>query len=211
MIWLIFYDGAFTRKKQCSFSQRTIDFADISPLTPPLIQDAIHLYKSICSMGNWRKVIVSSSYYPKSQAGIPQHAVHTIPREEWNLWQHIMENTGSTSPPGFSDYPTSSAEISNVDPRFMSPYVSVRYSDWNNWILVKGTAARSNGWEQTQNLSQILVSSPYYFGPHYSWGDSYIYDRVNGNVSSGGSKVWRKVAHTHHLTMVVEQLLQYSS
>ncbi|WP_255296146.1 hypothetical protein [Xenorhabdus cabanillasii] len=28
VIWLIFYDGTFTRKKQCSFSQRTVNFAE---------------------------------------------------------------------------------------------------------------------------------------------------------------------------------------
>ncbi|WP_230580992.1 hypothetical protein, partial [Xenorhabdus bovienii] len=28
VIWLIFYDGAFTRKKQYSFSQRTVYFTD---------------------------------------------------------------------------------------------------------------------------------------------------------------------------------------
>ncbi|HCH8933769.1 TPA: hypothetical protein NNS67_004455, partial [Shigella sonnei] len=38
------------------------------------------------------------------------------------------------------------------------------------------------------------------------WGDDYIYQRSLGANKSGGSKEWRKVAHTHHITLVVRQL-----
>ncbi|KMJ43373.1 hypothetical protein AB204_20035 [Xenorhabdus khoisanae] len=188
-----------------------IDFTDIPDLTTKLIEDAIYHYVTVCNLKNWRRIIFSSCHYPQFQTGIQQHTLHTIPREEWSLWQKIVETSGMTRTPGFSDYPTASSEISNIDPRLMSPYVSVRYSDWGNWIIVKGLAARKNGWGQTQNLSQILVNSPYYFDPNYSWGDRYIHDRASNTVTAGSSKTWRKVAHTHHFTMVIEQLSQYST
>ncbi|HHP4068697.1 beta family protein [Escherichia coli] len=33
-----------------------------------------------------------------------------------------------------------------------------------------------------------------------------MYQRSLGANKSGGSKEWRKVAHTHHITLVVRQL-----
>ncbi|WP_414094015.1 beta family protein [Escherichia albertii] len=70
------------------------------------------------------------------------------------------------------------------------------------------TAVKGNGWGQTKNLCTTLVSSPEYqvFGSKFSWGDDYIYQRSLGANKSGGSKEWRKVAHTHHITLVVRQL-----
>ncbi|EOL2125856.1 beta family protein [Escherichia coli] len=90
----------------------------------------------------------------------------------------------------------------------MSQYVSVRYSNDTSWIFVKGTAVKGNGWGQTKNLCTTLVSSPEYqvLGSKFSWGDDYIYQRSLGANKSGGSKEWRKVAHTHHITLVVRQL-----
>ncbi|MEY1637610.1 beta family protein [Morganella morganii] len=44
------------------------------------------------------------------------------------------------------------------------------------------------------------------YGPQFSWGDNYINQRALGTNKSGGSKEWRKVAHTHHLKLVVMQL-----
>ncbi|MDA6274851.1 hypothetical protein OSK12_25790, partial [Escherichia coli] len=82
----------------------------------------------------WRNLILSSTAYPASQAGIPQHQVHHIPRHEYDLWMYVVQNFSNGRTPSFSDYPTASSTITSVDPRFMSQYVSVRYSNDTSWI-----------------------------------------------------------------------------
>lgn len=188
-----------------------IDFEDIETSTLPHVQQAISTCQSLINSASWRNIIISATSYPVSQAGIQQHVIHLHRREEWDLWKNVIQSRQLSKTPGFSDYPTASAQITQVDPRFMSQYVSIRYSDETYWIFVKGTAARGNGWGQTQSLCNILVNSPYYYYPQFSWGDKYISERAQGINRSGGSKEWRKVAHTHHLTLVTSQLLNMST
>ena len=188
-----------------------IDFEDIETSTVQHVQQAIAICQSLINTASWRNIIISATSYPTSQAGIPQHSIHLHKREEWDLWNNVIQSQQLSKTPAFSDYPTASAQITQVDPRFMSQYVSIRYSNETHWIFVKGTAARGNGWGQTQNLCSILVNSPYYYSPQFSWGDMYISQRAQGINGSGGSKEWRKVAHTHHLTVVTGQLIRLSS
>ncbi|WP_272683599.1 beta family protein [Providencia sp. PROV141] len=186
-----------------------IDFGDIQEVSPSLQQQALNMFDLLVAQAHWRSLIVSSTSYPTSQAGIPQHQLYHIPRHEYNLWLYVAQNTTSNRTPSFSDYPTSSSTITSVDPRFMSQYVAIRYSDDTSWIFVKGTAVRGNGWSQTRALCNILTSSAVYaaYGPLFSWGDDYINQRAHGTNKSGASKEWRKVAHTHHLKLVVTQLI----
>lgn len=187
-----------------------IDLGDIQQVTDSLKQQTLQSCQFIINMAHWRNIILSSTCYPNSQAGIPQHQIYRLRREEWQLWIDIIQTGQLTFTPSFSDYPTASSTITSIDPRFMSQYAAVRYSNSDSWIFVKGTAVKGNGWGQTQNLCNILINSQFYYGQNFSWGDNYIFNRAHGINSSGGSKEWRKVAHTHHFTMVVQQLANYS-
>lgn len=185
-----------------------VDFGDIQSANDDLKQQALSIIDSLEGQAQWRNLILSSTSYPSSQAGIPQHTIHHIPRHEYDLWKYVVHHLNNKRTPSFSDYPTASSTITSVDPRFMSQYVAVRYSNDTSWIFVKGTSVKGNGWNQTKSLCNTLVNSPEYqaFGSNFSWGDQYIFLRASGNNKSGGSKEWRKVAHTHHLTLVVKQL-----
>ncbi|PNH95722.1 beta family protein [Vibrio diazotrophicus] len=187
-----------------------IDLEDMGVCTTALIQQVISDCQNLLSQYTWRNFIVSATCYPTSQSGIPLHQIHLHRREEWVLWSNVIASQALQKTPSFSDYPTASAQVTSVNPRFMSQHAAVRYSTDTDWVFVKGTAVKGNGWGQTQQLCQILVPTSYYSGPPYSWGDQYIYDRSQGTNKSGGSKEWRKVAHTHHLTLVIDQLRNFS-
>ncbi|EEY44677.1 beta family protein [Vibrio mimicus] len=188
-----------------------IDLEDMGVCTTALTQQIITTCHNLLTMFAWRNVIISSTCYPSSQTGIPSNQIYLHKREEWVLWSNVISSQMLQKTPSFSDYPTASAQVANVNPRFMSQHAAVRYSTDTDWIFVKGTAVKGNGWGQTQQLCGILVSSIYYSGPTYSWGDEYIDERSQGINKSGGSKEWRKVAHTHHLKMVTEQLRNFST
>ncbi|MFX4312052.1 hypothetical protein F8O53_08870 [Enterobacter sp. 63] len=185
-----------------------IDFGDIQSANDDLKQQALNAFNTLVGHAHWRSIILSSTSYPASQAGIPQHQIYLTPRHEYELWKYVTQNTTLNRTPSFSDYPTASATITMVNPRFMSQYVAVRYSNDTSWVFIKGTAVKGNGWGQTKNLCNILAASSIYmnYGPQFSWGDDYIHQRSLGLNKSGGSKEWRKVAHTHHLKVVVSQL-----
>jgi hypothetical protein len=204
----------FNTYQSTGISERNIDIifdmGDIQQVTQDLVVYVENCLNHIISIANWRRVIFCSTCYPSSQAGIPQHVVHKTPRYEWSLWSQVIQRKNVSRTPGFSDYPTSSATTVPIDPRIMSPYVSVRYSDFNEWVFVKGTAAKGNGWSQTQQLCQILIQDTCYKGPAYSWGDDHIMLRANGKVKSGTSKEWRKVAQSHHFNLVIDQINQFS-
>ncbi|WP_336510296.1 beta family protein [Photobacterium arenosum] len=190
-----------------TFIDLIIDLEDIKNASIALQQQVIQMCNNLMTQANWRNVIISSTCYPSSQAGIPINQIHLHPREEWQLWSSVIQSQSWIKTPNFSDYPTAASTTASVNPRFMSQTVSIRYSDQNNWIFVKGLPVKGNGWGQTQQLCQLLVNSTYYFGRNYSWGDEYIDDRANNINTSGGSKEWRKVAHTHHLTCTNSDLI----
>jgi hypothetical protein len=207
-------NSLFSTYQNTGLSENNIDIifdmGDIQQVNQNLVVSVETAINHILNSGNWRRVIFSSTCYPSSQAGIPQHTVHKIPRYEWSLWSQLIQRNNMARTPGYSDYPTSSATTEPVDPRIMSLYVSIRYSDYLEWVFVKGTAAKGNGWAQTQQLCQILIQDPCYKGASYSWGDNHIMLRANGNVKSGSPKEWRKAAQSHHFNLVVDQLSQFS-
>lgn len=118
-----------------SFIDVIIDFGDIQNASNDLKQLALNEFNSLVGQAHWRSLIISSTAYPTSQAGIPQHQIHHIPRHEYDLWSYVVQNTVSNRTPSFSDYPTASSTITSVDPRFMSQYVAVRYSNDTSWIF----------------------------------------------------------------------------
>lgn len=194
-----------------SYLDVILDLEGMAQYTPQYITYIEQCINYIKNFGKFRTIIISSTCYPQYQSGIPQHIAYKTPRYEWLIWSDLIKNNNIDRTPGFSDYPVSPANVDNLDPRIIDPYVSVRYSDESDWIFVKGTAAKGNGWGQTQHLCQILIADPCYKGPLYSWGDNHINSRANGMVTSGTAKDWRKVANNHHFELVAQQLLNFSN
>jgi hypothetical protein len=188
-----------------------LDLEHINQINNQLDQTVLSCLAYIESIANWRSIILASTSYPSSQAGIPQNQVYRTPRLGWHLWANIIQMNTLPRTPGYSDYPVSDASADIVDPRFMNPYASARYSDFSNWIFVKGKSVKGNGWGQLKILCDILRNDQSFQGRQYSWGDEFIDDVANGSKPTGGPKEWRKVAHNHHFMMVFDQLSQFSS
>jgi len=170
-------------------------------------------FKSIPLINKWRTLILSSSTFPIDLSNIKRDTVAKLPRLEWHNWMNALENSNIVRKPIFSDYPIAHPDIKDLDFRMITTSASIRYSDYNSWIVVKGRSIKSvNQTIQYIEKSKILIAREEYFGNEYSWGDSFIYKCAHSSIGDkcGNSTTWRQVGVNHHLTLVIDQLSSLS-
>jgi len=156
------------------------------------------------------RVVLAGTSFPPNLTSIDGDSIDTIPRNEWLMWNRLHQGRGFLE---YSDYTISNPEPQEVDPRFMQQSASIRYTSHDVFVIVKGRSVKKHpdGWGQTQHLSQLLIQSGHYAGENFSWGDHYISERAQGNVTSGNATTWRKVGVNHHISLVVYQITSLSS
>ncbi|MCG7566561.1 hypothetical protein FIU82_01790 [Pseudoalteromonas sp. THAF3] len=163
----------------------------------------------------WRSLSMASTSYLASMSGIEKDKVITRPMLEFELWKELMRIAGLPRLPAYGDYALAPAELDYSTPvEFMNPAATIRYSDENHWIFVKGEQVKGKGgikgpgWGQTQRLCQILVESPFYkqYGPEFSPGDRYIADRATNDVRCGAGFTWKDVGINHHASVIARYL-----
>jgi hypothetical protein len=84
----------------------------------------------------------------------------------------------------------------------------IRYTISDSYMFAVGyqVHTHADGYNQYHNMSHLIVESPYFVGPNYSWGDKYLFDCANRLVSCGNMETWVKVGHNHHITFVTHQI-----
>lgn len=81
------------------------------------------------------------------------------------------------------------------------------------YVIYKGDTNKKGGLkiDKVQAGCNILVSSPYYFGKDYSWGDNEINEKASGeSTKSGNLTTWRAIGTNHHITFIVNLLSSQS-
>ena len=91
----------------------------------------------------------------------------------------------------------------------MKPPATIRYTIDNNWYIIKGDNVRDYGYGQYHELSRKLLTSRYYCGPTFSWGDNYIQTCVNKNAKTGNLSTWRQVGTNHHIMKVIQDIANF--
>lgn len=116
--------------------------------------------------------------------------------------------------PKFGDYTISNPNISDgIDPRFMNPTASIRYTYNDRWYILKGEPLK-RGFDQFFDLSKAIVDNTrIYAGENYSWGDKEIFNkslsedlRKLNNIGTGNLTTWRSISINHHLVMTLNLL-----
>lgn len=157
------------------------------------------------NVNEWRNIIISATSFPQNLSDIDANSIDSIERTEWLLFNEL-QNNGLVREITFSDYCIANSEITEIDPRFMQMSASIRYTHTNYWLIVRGRSIKTQGFIQYHNLCANLIARNEYMSPTFSWGDNYINDCANNNVSTGNATTWRKVGSNHHLEFVVNQL-----
>jgi hypothetical protein len=155
-----------------------------------------------------RRLVISASSFPQTLTKCIINEICLLPRHEFSVYKKIISKFSEKTKSEiiFSDYAVSHPDYLEFIPG-MIPSFNIRYSDEKNYIILKGSQIKKGGLDSDKvtGLCNLLVSSKYFKGNDYSWGDEYIGTRTDGQ-KCGNLTTWRKVGTNHHITLVVNQL-----
>jgi len=77
-----------------------------------------------------------------------------------------------------------------------------------HFLILKGhSLKKGQRYGQFHDLARKLAERKDYYGKEFSWGDSYILDCANRQVTSGNLSTWRAVGTSHHVTVIARSIL----
>ncbi len=167
----------------------------------------------------YRSLIVSGSNFPINLVKLKADQVHIIPRKHWLAWQKICNSSDIERIPTYSDYGISHPQMSELEddesqttePKKIIPNASasIRYTHESDFNVYRGKGVRQHGFDQFFPISESLINSDDYYGFDHCPGDKFIYICGTDKKKSGNLTTWRWVGTIHHLTVVINQLLQF--
>ncbi len=133
-----------------------------------------------------------------------QDSTGLVVRRELIAWKSIRTfNTKSKLV--FGDYGIMNPNTKD-DVKAIHANCKIRYTIQEQHFIVRGHS-RMQGWNQMYGLSQSLMSSQYYLGENFSWGDAQI-ERCSREVFTGNATKWVAYDMNHHITYVVAEVLE---
>ena len=162
---------------------------------------------------SWRTFTVSGCAFPESMGVVDPRSSELIDRVEWLAWRDVLYRGRAQIDrlPTFSDcgiqYPKG---VEGFDPRFMQVSASIRITQSDQWLLVKGVSTEAvPAAVQFPGLATRLVYGdlkPFFAGIEHCAGCAQMADAANGLPKLGTAEVWRKLGTIHHLTRAVEMI-----
>ncbi|UZH06363.1 beta family protein [Heyndrickxia coagulans] len=170
-----------------------------------LIKGALNLIEGI---GEYRNVIFSSNSFPETLQ-VDKHELSVIPRIETNLFEKVKPHFSKKKVNLiYSDYAINHWSFFEFIPG-MQPSFNIRYTTEDFYVVYKGDTVKKGGLkiEKVKEGCIILVTSPYFKGQGYSWGDKEIHEKATGETTRPGSlTTWRAIGTNHHVTFIVNLL-----
>ena len=151
-------------------------------------------------LNDWRTFSIIGTSFCETMGGFKE-GIAILPRYEWQLYKKLIVQflKSGLRLPSFGDYAISHPNVLKMDMRKVKPSATIRYTIDDGWCIVKGKNVKDYGLTQFHKLSQNLVNSQYYSDPNFSYGDKYIKDCGDKEVSNGNLTTWRKVGTNHHI------------
>ena len=169
-----------------------------------LVQAAI---RRILHLRRWRTFTLLGSSIPKTMGDVAT-GPSTRARSEWLLYKEVMRGLQEAGQrlATFADYAVQHPDVWQTDMRKVKPSASIKYSANDIWFILKGANIRDNGLAQYRDMCKALVSSPYFSGEEYSYGDKYISECAAGSAGTGNMTTWCQIGTNHHLERVVRDV-----
>jgi len=161
-------------------------------------------------LNDWRTFTILGTSFPETMGGI-KIGITNVPRYEWRLYKLLVANFSNERLrlPTFGDYAISHPKVLELDMRLVKPTVTIRYTIDNGWHIVKGKNYKDYGLKQYHELSRQVLSSKYFFGKAFSWGDNYIQECASRNDKPGNLTTWRQVGTNHHIEKVTQDIASF--
>lgn len=155
----------------------------------------------------WRTLTLGLTTFPDTLTDVSTRGTGTIARDDWDVWSSLASEQRVPRLPAFADYAVAGAAIDpGLDFRIIDMVANIRYTAEREWVIFRGAGVKANGYEQYRSLCRLVIDHPHWRGPGYSWGDRYIAECAAGTEGTGNMTTWRKVATSHHLQTVNEQI-----
>ncbi|TYP56813.1 beta family protein [Thermosediminibacter litoriperuensis] len=165
----------------------------------------------------YNSIIISSTSLPESISSVPAGGQASFLRYDIMLFKRIYEFPmfdGIKNKLIYSDYGVTKFTDTEIDfSRIKYILPKIKYTTYNEYLVLKGQ--KDNRTKETikgyVDLSKEILSSKYYFGENFSFGDLEIKERAYGlNGKGPGSNTnWVTIAANHHIAVVVEQLSKF--
>lgn len=166
--------------------------------------------ETLPNLDGWRSLVLASTAFPQSMAGLPAYQASTRARADWALWRGLIRAVHRPRRlPTFGDYAIQHHELVEYDPITMKMSPNIRYTCDDAWLILRGKSVKSKGWEQVYGLARDLVQRTEFRGAGHCWGCDYIFRTAQQKEKTGGATLWRRVGTVHHLTTVTEQLASF--
>ncbi|MET3646148.1 beta family protein [Phyllobacterium ifriqiyense] len=154
------------------------------------------------SLNLWRSFTIAGTSYPPTLAGITGSTM--VLRREWEVYQAFVGTLGAEARiPTFGDYAVAHPDPVELDMRLIKPFAKLRYTTSQHWYIAKGTAVRTNGFDQYRAMCAAVTTQPFYDGPAFSESDRYIAACAAGTETTGNLTTWVWVSTNRHVTRVV--------
>ncbi len=159
---------------------------------------------------NWRTFTLLGTSFPESMGSVKKRG-EIVPRYEWQLYKALVNalRKANLRLPAFGDYAINHPKELELDWRIVKPSATIRYTIDDRWYIVKGDNIRDYGYQQYHELSQNVLTSRYYYGPTFSWGDDYIEACANKNAKTGNPTKWIQVGTSHHIVKVTRDIASF--
>jgi hypothetical protein len=166
---------------------------------------------------DWRTFTVSASAFPVSMGGVDRHSHDLVERSDWLAWRDRLHSVRHSLVrlPTYSDcaiqHPLG---VEGFDFRFMQVSAAIRYTNAEQWLLVKGESTRSVApSSQFPALATRLVYGhlqQHFSGPDHCVGCQSMKAAADGASGYGSAGAWRKLGTIHHLSAVMQGLQNLS-
>lgn len=188
-------------------SHLLLDMEEIDEaIVPQIMVTMPNLLGLVPALRDWASFTLVGASIPRI-LGVPSATNAVLSRVEWDLFNQLSPFIRPlVSRLDFGDYAICNPELVEFDPRRMQIAPKIIYTIPNAWIVYKGRSIRRLNWEQTRAMCRDLIGRSEYCGRNYSYGDEYIDDCANGQVSAGNSMIWKRVGTNHHITFVANQV-----
>lgn len=130
-------------------------------------------------------------------------------RKELQVWKAIKKFNKNINFI-FGDYGVANPQVGD-DVIAPDANGKIRYTIEDSYFVVRGYSRRQGEkGSQMHELCRRLISSGYYIGPSFSWGDSKIEECAQGEFT-GNPMNWISIDTSHHMTYVVSEIKEYES
>ncbi|MEN6522856.1 MAG: beta family protein [Anaerolineaceae bacterium] len=158
----------------------------------------------------WNDFGIIGTSFPQSLSGVKK-GISFLPRLEWVLYKSLAKKAQEANfrLPTFGDYTINNPQLLTIDPRLLKSKANIRYTIDDNWLIARGENVRDYKFFQYHNLCQLIISSGYYVGPQFSFGDEYIDRCAFGKANTGNLSTWKWVGVNHHIEVVAKDVAKF--